>query len=78
MRAEAQDSPLNDKSGFEGFHSFLQEMAAQYKGHATLMTAPMPLSVPRFQPENNVVANLSAGLRKRFDPRGILNAGLMG
>ena len=78
MRAEAQDSPLNDKSGFEGFHSVLQEMAAQYKGHATLMTAPMPLSVPRFQPENNVVANLSAGLRKRFDPRGILNAGLMG
>jgi len=31
----------------------------------------------RFQPETNGVATLSAGLRQRFDPKGILNAGLM-
>ena len=32
---------------------------------------------PVFQPENAVVTRLSRGLRDRFDPRGILNTGLM-
>jgi glycolate oxidase FAD binding subunit len=31
-----------------------------------------------FQPETAGVAKLSAGLRARFDPKGIFNAGLMG
>jgi glycolate oxidase FAD binding subunit len=31
-----------------------------------------------FHPESPAVARLSAGLRAQFDPRGILNAGLMG
>jgi glycolate oxidase FAD binding subunit len=30
-----------------------------------------------FHPEAPGVARLSAGLRRRFDPRGILNPGLM-
>lgn len=43
-------------------------------GHATLVRGE---GQPRFQPETNGVAALSAGLRQRFDPKGILNVGLM-
>jgi glycolate oxidase FAD binding subunit len=32
----------------------------------------------RFPPEVPAVARLAAGLRARFDPRGILNPGLLG
>ena len=51
-----------------------------YEGHATLVRASddAKASMPRFQPEAAGVARLSAGLRARFDPRGILNRGLMG
>ncbi len=49
-------------------------------GHATLMraTAQTREKNPVFQPEEATVAALSQGLRARFDPRGILNPGLMG
>jgi glycolate oxidase FAD binding subunit len=49
-------------------------------GHATLMRGSDRLlaAVPVFQPENPVVAALSAGLRAKFDPRGILNSDLKG
>ncbi|WP_432450700.1 glycolate oxidase subunit GlcE [Aliiroseovarius marinus] len=49
-------------------------------GHATLMraTAQTRARVPVFQPEPAPVAALSRGLRNKFDPRGILNPGLMG
>ena len=49
------------------------------RGHATLVR-PLPgmAGVPVFQPEAAGVAALSRGLRAQFDPRGILNAGLMG
>lgn len=50
------------------------------EGHATLMEAP-PESHARlgtFQPETAGVAELSAGLRAKFDPRSIFNPGLMG
>jgi glycolate oxidase FAD binding subunit len=46
-----------------------------FNGHATLIRGS---SQPRFHPEDAGIATLSAGLRQRFDPRGILNAGLMG
>ena len=48
-------------------------------GHATLIRAEDDAvsSVPVFQPEPPAVAALSAGLRAKFDPRGILNPGLM-
>jgi glycolate oxidase FAD binding subunit len=48
-------------------------------GHATLVRAPDALrgSVPPFHPEPAAVARLSAGLRDRFDPHGILNPGRM-
>ncbi|MGB0959375.1 MAG: glycolate oxidase subunit GlcE [Halocynthiibacter sp.] len=46
-------------------------------GHATLMRGD-GTAQSRFQPEAKAVAKLSAALRARFDPRGILNQGLMG
>jgi len=50
------------------------------KGHATLVRAPggMRATVARFQPEPAALAAISVGLRAQFDPRGILNTGLMG
>jgi glycolate oxidase FAD binding subunit len=50
-----------------------------FAGHATLMR-PEPESAARiasFPPEPPAVAALSRGLRARFDPRGILNPGLV-
>ena len=48
-------------------------------GHATVMRAAAETHarLGSFQPEAPGVAALSAGLRARFDPRGILNPGLM-
>lgn len=50
------------------------------EGHATLIRAEAKTraALPTFQPENPIVTALSQGIRKRFDPRGILNPGLMG
>mgnify|MGYP000250573296 CR=1 FL=1 len=66
-------------AGIEAIHADVQARAAQFGGHATLIKAPMAAraAVAVFQPENPVVSKLSQGLRARFDPRGILNAGLM-
>ncbi|MCF2871020.1 FAD-binding protein [Octadecabacter sp. G9-8] len=49
-------------------------------GHATLVRASTQTraALPVFHPENPTVTALSQGLRAKFDPRGILNAGLMG
>ena len=49
-------------------------------GHATLIRASdeTRARLGAFHPEPAPVAALSAGLRKKFDPRGILNPGLMG
>lgn len=44
-------------------------------GHATLVRGK---GQPRFQPEPAPIAQLAAGIRAQFDPRGLLNAGLMG
>ncbi len=62
-----------------GLIEALQGFAAARGGHATLVKAPLALRrlVPSFQPEAPAVAALSRGLRARFDPRGILNPGLM-
>ena len=46
-------------------------------GHATRLRGQTG-AIPRFPPETAPVAALSAGLRRRFDPRGILNPGVMG
>lgn len=49
-------------------------------GHATLIRANSALrqTVPTFHPEPAMIARITAGLRQKFDPRGILNPGLMG
>ncbi|MHA7867452.1 MAG: FAD-binding protein [Salipiger thiooxidans] len=52
-----------------------RDRLAGFGGHATLVRGAGRL--PTFQPEPAPVAALSAGLRRRFDPRGILNPGLM-
>jgi glycolate oxidase FAD binding subunit len=54
-------------------------LIGQIGGHATLMRADAGFSaVTAFHPEAPAVAALTAGLRAKFDPRGILNPGLMG
>jgi len=61
-------------------HVALQSAVAAFGGHATLIKAPEPMraAVSVFQPETAGVAAISDALRARFDPRGILNPGLMG
>ena len=51
-----------------------------FEGHATLVRASVETrnQLPVFQPEPAPIAAISAGLKAQFDPRGILNAGLMG
>ncbi|MGJ8603055.1 MAG: FAD-binding protein [Marivita sp.] len=46
-----------------------------FDGHATLVRGT---GQPKFQPEPEVVAALTRGLRQKFDPKGLLNTGLMG
>jgi glycolate oxidase FAD binding subunit len=49
-------------------------------GHATLLRAEEETlaALGRFQPEQAALAEISDGLRRRFDPRGLFNPGLMG
>ncbi|MGH1576711.1 FAD-binding protein [Planktotalea sp.] len=49
-------------------------------GHATLVRADAKSfeQLGRFHPEPAPVAKISAGLRMRFDPKGLFNPGLMG
>ncbi len=49
-------------------------------GHATLIRADESTldAIPRFHPEPAPLGALAADLRRKFDPRGILNPGLMG
>ncbi len=57
----------------------LRRFAVEKGGHATLVKAPDSLrrTVASFQPEPAPLAAISAGLRAKFDPRGILNPGIM-
>lgn len=57
-----------------------RKLAAPYRGHAMLVRAydETRARLPRFEPEGAAVAALTAGLRAKFDPKGILNPGLMG
>ncbi len=58
----------------------LRARAGQFAGHATLVRGDRETRrrLGMFQPEPEPLATISAGLRARFDPRGILNPGLMG
>ncbi len=61
-------------------NSDLRARIGDFDGHATLVRAGADTRARLgvFQPESAPIAALSAGLRARFDPRGVLNAGLMG
>ena len=75
LRLDAGDAELVAAHG-----SVQAAVVREGGGHATLFRAPEAVlgQVPVFQPEAPGVAALSRGLRARFDPRGILNPGLMG
>ena len=51
-----------------------------YAGHATLVraSAETRARIPPFQPEVPALARISAGLRAKFDPKGLFNPGLTG
>ena len=57
----------------------LRDKMSDIKGHATLIRASEATraAVPPFHPEPTPLATISQGLRDKFDPRGILNPGLM-
>ncbi len=71
---------MAESSSYAAIHNALQHAVPASGGHATLIKAPMETraTVSVFQPENPTVTMLSKALREKFDPRGILNAGLMG
>ncbi len=58
----------------------LRARLGTFDGHATLIRAAAEVRarIAPFPPEPGPVAALAAGIRARFDPRGILNPGLMG
>ncbi|MDJ0823972.1 MAG: FAD-binding protein [Rhodobacter sp.] len=58
----------------------LRARLGAFEGHATLVRASEATraTLPAFQPEPAPLAAIAAGLREKFDPRGILNPGLMG
>ncbi|MDF1855074.1 FAD-binding protein [Pseudooceanicola sp.] len=60
--------------------ALIRATLARLGGHATLLRADGRLrqAAPMFQPRDPALALLETGLRDRFDPRGILNPGLMG
>lgn len=66
---------LVDDAGDAGA-ALIRRLVRQMGGHATLLRGPAHL--PAFMPEPAGVAKLTQALRAKFDPRGILNAGLMG
>ncbi|WP_068296284.1 glycolate oxidase subunit GlcE [Pararhodobacter sp. CCB-MM2] len=57
----------------------LRAKLGAFSGHATLIRASLDTrrTIPPFQPEPAPIAALTRGLRQKFDPRGILNPGLM-
>lgn len=75
LRLEGDDSAI-----VAAHHAVQGAVTENGGGHATLFRAAEAVlrRVDVFQPEAPGVAALSNGLRAKFDPRGILNPGLMG
>jgi glycolate oxidase FAD binding subunit len=53
----------------------LRAALGDFDGHATLIRGTA--NVPTFHPEVPALAAITSGLRAKFDPRGILNSGIM-
>jgi len=68
------------EAGADAGAAALRAALAPMGGHATLVRAPeaVRVSVDVFQPQPASLAALSRGIKQKFDPRGILNPGLMG
>ncbi|MFM9975251.1 MAG: FAD-binding protein [Beijerinckiaceae bacterium] len=68
-------TPETDNAGAD----LIQSTAAAMGGHATLVRGSDALraTIPVFQPLDPVVMQLQVGLKKSFDPDGILNPGRM-
>lgn len=66
-------------AGGDGGAAAIRGAVTPLGGHATLVRGPADLRarVASFPPQDGPVAALSQGVRRRFDPRGILNPGLM-
>ena len=66
--------------GARGLANAMQATMTKTGGHSTVLKAPDGLrqAVSTFQPPIPPVAAIEAGLRARFDPRGLFNPGLMG
>lgn len=58
----------------------VRQVMTKRGGHATLVRANTSVrsTVPAFHPDPAPIAEIAKGLRAKFDPRGILNPGLMG
>ena len=58
----------------------LRAKLGNFAGHATLIRAndETKARIPTFHPEAAPLAAIADGLRQKFDPRGILNPGIMG
>ena len=72
FEATAQD-------GTRAVMEMVQSCCTSQGGHASLIKGPAGHGHPHpFQPEAAPIQALNAGLRSKFDPRGLLNPGLMG
>ncbi len=75
----AKDNAEALVSGAKRLIDAMREAMSQYDGHTTLIKSPKDVrqTVQTFHPENDVVRSLAQNVRAEFDPRGILNPGLM-
>ncbi|MEM7269535.1 MAG: glycolate oxidase subunit GlcE, partial [Pseudomonadota bacterium] len=55
----------------------VREALSPFGGYATLVRGPAALRASAFQPESKRIALISEQLRRKFDPDGVLNPGLM-
>lgn len=71
---------LADAAGEDAGADLLRATLARFGGHATLVRAGEDIRarVDVFQPQPAAIAAITRGLKQKFDPRGILNPGLMG
>lgn len=69
-----------EEAGADAGAAVIRRAVADLGGHATLVRADAATraEVDVFQPEPAPLAVLSRAIRQKFDPRGILNPGLMG
>ena len=67
------------EEGEDAAEPLVRQLLAKHDGHATLIRAgdAVRAAVPVFQPEPEAIARLSDGLKRAFDPAGILNPGRM-